>query len=700
MNKPLTVGPFHRGELAVQTRFDVREQADYIGQNVFHDHLPAEDGVFLAQLPFVLIGAIDSEDHPWASILMGRPGFITSPDSHMLEINAERVFGDPLTSGLSPGTQVGLLGIEYHSRRRYRITGKISKIKDQSISIGIGYAYFNCPQYIQSRNYELLPAIDTVGEARATRQIGNLDSQARQLITAADHFYIATHFSENAEDNSHGADVSHRGGKPGFVCVEDDHRLTFPDFLGNNLFNTVGNILVNPRAGLLFIDFKRGDLLYLTGEAEVIWDGDEKRAFVGAERLVRFTLGSGVLIENAVPIRWQFEDYSPSLAHTGSWEEVSDKLRIVKEGNQYRNYRVMRVVQESKTISSFYLEPETGDMIPCHIAGQFLPIQIQPPSSEEPIGRTYTISNAPNGSYYRLSIKREPAASPDLPAGLSSNYFHDHVVSGSIIRALMPRGKFMLDESSTRPVVLISGGVGITPMISMLEALVADSTGCGRTRPVWFIHGAIDGKVHAFGDHVRKNSESYACLNTHIRYSKPSADDVIDYHYDSTGYIDIDLLKTLLPWDDYDFYLCGPPPFMESLYNGLKTLNVGEERIHYEFFGPGATLNEQPEKDSRIEQLGDQKPVAVHFERSGIQTTWDPSKGTLLDLAESAGLSPAYSCRSGICQTCATKISQGDVAYLEPPMVAPADGSALICSCYPQSKATEAGELLPLILDL
>ena len=700
MNKPLKAGPFHRGELEVQTRLKVREQADYIGQNVINDHLTSEDGAFLSQLPYILIGAVDSKSRPWASILMGQPGFINSPDPRKLNINAKMVFGDPLANLLTPASQVGLLGIEYHSRRRFRVTGKLSEIDDQAISIDIDHAYYNCPQYIQSRDHELLPGIEAVGEPIVTQQISVLDSRAQQIITTADHFYIATHFSENADDNSHGADVSHRGGKPGFVCIEDEHSLTFPDFLGNNLFNTIGNILLNPRAGLLFIDFGRGDLLYLTGQAEVIWESDAKRAFVGAERLVKFTLSEGRIIENAVPIRWHFNDYSSSLAHTGSWEEVSDKLSLIEVGNQYRNYRVMRVERESETITSFYLEPETDDQIPCHIAGQFLPIQIQPPDMAAPIGRTYTISSAPNGNYYRLSIKREPAANPELPAGLSSNYFHDHVRSGSIIRALPPRGKFLLDETSNRPVVLISGGVGITPMISMLEELVADSESCGGIRPVWFIHGAINGEVHAFGDHVRNLTEAYDCLTTHIRYSDPSADDLIDCHYHSTGYVDIDLLKSLLPLDDYDFYLCGPPPFMESLYSGLKSLSIDDERIHYEFFGPGATLHEQPDQDSLIEQLGDQTPVAVHFQRSGIQTIWDPSKGALLDLAEAEGLTPAYSCRSGICQTCATKVSQGEVAYLEPPMVEPEDGSALICCCYPQSGASEDGESLPLVLDL
>jgi ferredoxin-NADP reductase len=368
----------------------------------------------------------------------------------------------------------------------------------------------------------------------------------------------------------------------------------------------------------------------------------------------------------------------------------------------YRNYRVARVEPESEVITSFYLYPEDGARIVCHKAGQFLPIEIQPPGADAPIQRTYTISNAPNGSYYRLSIKREPSPRPDVFPGLSSNYFHDYVTPSTTIRAMSPRGKFTLDESTTRPVVLISGGVGVTPMITMLEQLARDRIGCGCNRQLWFVHGAVNGKTHAFGRYVRNLAKDWPCLRVHVRYSKPLDSDVEGKDYDSVGRVDVELLKSLLPFDDYEFYLCGPSPFMKSLYNGLKSLNVADERIHYEFFGPGATL--QRERPSGVgsvaEQLGDHGPVTVQFARSGIEATWEPSKGTLLDLAEAEGLQPAFSCRSGICQTCATKVVCGDVDYIEPPMASPGDDTALICSGYPRSKSVGEEESRRLVLDL
>jgi hypothetical protein len=188
----------------------------------------------------------------------------------------------------------------------------------------------------------------------------------------------------------------------------------------------------------------------------------------------------------------------------------------------------------------------------------------------------------------------------------------------------------------------------------------------------------------------------------HIRYSNPSDDDVEGENYDSTGYVDIELLKSLLPFDDYEFYLCGPPPFMESVYGGLKSLSVADQRIHYEFFGPGATLKqESPGGATGLpEELSARAPVTVKFARSGIEATWEPSKGTLLDLAESEGLQPAYSCRSGICQTCSARVVSGEVDYLEPPMTPPDEGQALICSAYPRSGSDADGVDNGIVLDL
>ncbi len=685
MNEQQSVSPFHPGERDIQTRLGVRDKIEDIGQQYIRNFLPDQHREFYEQLPYLLVGSIDKSGRPWASVLVGRPGFIQMLDEVTVDINTTLIFGDPFNEFLSPGSPVGVLGIDYSARRRNRLTGKITAIGKGKFELKVDQTFGNCPQYIQARKPELLNAIDTLGEERPVRKLERLDDRAKNIIAKADNFYIATYYSEDTENITHGADVSHRGGRPGFIRIEDDRTLTFPDFTGNYHFNTIGNIAKNPRAGLLFIDFDTGDLLYLTCTAEIIWDSEERRAFGGAERVVTFTIDEGILVEDGMPIRWDFVDYSPSLEKTGTWEEVDETIAARDAENVYRNYTVTKVTEESDVISSFYLEPDDNHRIHCHKAGQFLPIEIQLPGQDETIKRTYTISNAPNGDYYRLSIKREPPVKPGLPPGLSSNYFHDQVKPGSTIRALSPRGKFTLAESSTRPVVLLSGGVGITPMISMLEQLALDGAGCGCNRKVWFIHSARSGKEHAFRRYVRDVEADWPKLTVHFRYSGVSENDIEGRDYDSTGHIDIDLLKFLLPFDDYDFYFCGPPPFMVAMYEGLKDLNVSDERIHYEFFGPGATLlREKPGmSDGLVGDVTDRPPIKVQFAKAGKEVTWEPSKGTLLDLAESEGLRPAYSCRSGICQTCSTKILSGDVDYVDPPLAEPEEGQALICCSYP-----------------
>jgi ferredoxin-NADP reductase/predicted pyridoxine 5'-phosphate oxidase superfamily flavin-nucleotide-binding protein len=701
MNGSDSSSPFHRGERGIQERLGVRERLEDMGRRFIRDHLPDQHREFYSQLPLILVGSLDEGGRPWASVLFGQPGFATSPDPYTLRIAARPVYGDPLNDTLGPGADVGILGIEFHTRRRNRLNGRVARLAAGNIEVRVAQIFGNCPQYIQARDFELLPDIDRVGEEKPVRRLDRLGDAEHELLARADNFYIASYFSEDRGDVSHGTDVSHRGGKPGFVRVDDERTLTFPDFLGNFHFNTLGNILLNPRTGLLFIDFDNRDLLYLTGSAEILWDSEEGRAFTGAERLVRFRLDEAIRVHRAVPIKWVFRDYSPSLHQGGSWEEVAATLAARREGNRYRDYCVARVQPESTNVTSFYLEPADGGHVPCHQAGQFLPLELHPPGVDEPIRRTYTISNAPNGEYLRLSIKREGPAGPDLPPGLASNTFHDHVSVGTILRAMAPRGKFTLDECSVRPVVLLSAGVGITPMISMLEQLVANSEKCGCERPVWFIHGARNGAEHAFAARARDLAEQCERVRAHFRYSRPAAGEKQGVHFDSAGHVDIDLLKALLPFDDYDFYLCGPTPFMRSMYEGLKSLSLSDPRIHYEFFGEGASLHREAHRGFAAQpaELAEAGPVMVRFVRSGIEGIWEPSKGTLLDLAESEGLTPPYSCRSGICQTCSTRIVSGDVAYVEPPMAPPEEGEALICCSYPR-RDDKGGDDEAVVLDL
>lgn len=313
----LTESPFHAGELAIQARFGAQERMDRQGRRIIRDYLPEQHQQFFAQLPYVIVGAVDIAGNPWASVLIGNPGFLSSPDSHILQVSAQPVFGDPLATILANGIDIGFLGIELHSRRRNRLNGIVTIVHANSFEVQVGQSFGNCPQYIQARLCEM-GEYDTTAP-KPVHSFTSLGTAEQAIIKSSDTFFITTAYQDESAGVARGVDVSHRGGKSGFVRVDDDQTLTVPDFSGNCHFNTFGNLELNPHAGLLFIDFAQGDLLYLTGIAEVIWEGAEISTYEGAERLFRFQLHQGYRVEGSLPLRWSNPQFSPFLDRMGSW---------------------------------------------------------------------------------------------------------------------------------------------------------------------------------------------------------------------------------------------------------------------------------------------------------------------------------------------------------------------------------------------
>jgi len=689
--------PFHEGEQEIHTRLGIRDKIESFGRRFIRDHMPDQHREFYGTLPFVLVGTVDDQGRPWASVVAGRPGFMSTPDERTLDVAARPLFGDPLGDTLKLGADIGMLGIQPQTRRRNRLTARVSSLKPNSFSVTVVQAFGNCPQYIQTRDIAVLPSIDSPQRQRSMQRSDRFDDATRDLIERSDTFFIATAYADGRDAPSRGADVSHRGGKPGFVRVEDDRSFVFPDFAGNYHFNTVGNLILNPKAGFLFADFDTGDLVYLTGHAEIVWEGEALHAFTGAERLIRFRVDELIRVEASLPLRFTFGEYSPMLDHTGSWQEADATISADQERNAYVPYEIFDIKRESDVISSFYLRRADGKGLASYEPGQFLPIRLAIPGHADPVLRTYTISEAPAKGYYRLSIKREGGDA------LASNYLHNAVKVGGRIEAMAPRGKFVLDRSSNRPVVLVSGGVGITPMIAMANVIINEGLRTRQFRRTYFIHGARNGRVHAFADHVRRLAREHDSFTAHVRYSHPTEGDRLGESHDSEGHVDVALFKEVLPFDDYDFYLCGPAAFMRSLHDGLIALGVREERIRNESFGPATVLTSETRPSKPVSAVAATKgPVGVCFAASNVDVTWTPDHGTLLELAEAAGLSPAYSCRSGICGTCATRIRCGAVDYIDEPTAAHADDEVLICCSTPRSSSGEAtcGEKRAVILEL
>jgi len=317
----MIAAPFHAGEQAIQQRLGDRERLAEIGPRIVRDFMPDQHRTFFAQLPFMIAGSLDQEGQPWASVLAAPPGFAHSPDEHHLRIDALALPDDPLSGALVAGAPIGLLGIEPHTRRRNRMNGVVSETDARGFEVEVRQSFGNCPRYIQARE----PVYVEKGHlASKAHRVDHLDTAARRIIEKADTFFIATaHPAVGDGDASHGVDVSHRGGRPGFVRVTGDGMLTAPDFNGNAFFNTLGNIAMNRRAGVLFIDFETGDLLHVAVKAEVLWEGRELAAFEGAERLLRMQVVSALHRPATLPLRWGRALLSPFLAETGSWAEVA-----------------------------------------------------------------------------------------------------------------------------------------------------------------------------------------------------------------------------------------------------------------------------------------------------------------------------------------------------------------------------------------
>ena len=320
-----TESPFHAGELAIQGRMGTQAKMDKQGRQMIREYLPDQFRQFFPQLPYIIVGTVDATGSPWASILVGEPGFLSSPDDRTLQIAAKPLFGDPLATTLANGIDIGLLGIELHTRRRNRVNGTVTAIDSDCFEVQVGQSFGNCPKYIQTRMFELVEQDSAT--RRSIHQFQMLGAEERATIAAADTFFIATAYQNTSAGIASGVDVSHRGGKPGFVRLDDDYTLTVPDFSGNCQFNTFGNLELNPRAGLLFVDFdsrserlrEQGNLIYLTGTAEVIWEGTQINEYEGAERLFRFRLEQGYRVEGSLPLRWSSPVFSPFLDRMGSW---------------------------------------------------------------------------------------------------------------------------------------------------------------------------------------------------------------------------------------------------------------------------------------------------------------------------------------------------------------------------------------------
>ncbi len=315
----MDAAPFHTGELALQARVGVRERMEEIGPKVIRDQMPDQHRELFGKLPTLLLGAQDDQGQPWATMLHGPAGFVTSPDARTLRVQARPASDDPVAPWLSEGAAVGLLGLEFHTRRRNRANGRVRALGGEGFEVQVLQSFGNCPKYIHARRPE---AVEPRPTPQAQRLGPALDGPSFALLRRTDTLFIASASSAKAGQastnaKSEGVDVSHRGGRPGFVHVATGPRglrLTLPDYQGNFFFNTLGNLLAWPRAGLLVPDFDDGSLLHLAAEASLSFDGPGLDAFPGAQRLLHLDVLHGWWRPAALALRWSVPEAPPQFA--------------------------------------------------------------------------------------------------------------------------------------------------------------------------------------------------------------------------------------------------------------------------------------------------------------------------------------------------------------------------------------------------
>jgi uncharacterized protein len=399
---------------------------------------------------------------------------------------------------------------------------------------------------------------------------------------------------------------------------------------------------------------------------------------LGALAQVAFGVARGV--RDAAATRRQHELHLARLQEVVATATLGRRLAEQRDAGPWsglRKFRISAKRAEADDVASFYLVPHDGKPLPSFQPGQFLTFQLRLADRDKPLVRCYSLSDSPfQRDHYRVTIKRlgAPPGKPDAPPGVSSNFFHRQLNEGDIVDVKAPSGSFCLDLTEHRPVVLIAGGVGVTPVFSMLKAICES----GSKRETWFFYGLRHGGEHVFREELEKFATAHENVNVRACYDSPRAGDQLGVTHHVQERVSVDLLKRTLPSNNYEFYVCGPPPMMSAITADLAAWGVPDVDIRTEAFGAAS-----------VKQI--EKPMAavspqpqVTFARSGKTIAWNDADN-LLEFAEAAGVRLDFGCRAGGCGTCMTAVKSGEVVYIRNPDTKPEAGSCLVCVARPGS---------------
>ena len=622
---------YHEGELAVQQRANETAMARMNGGAVGKT-IPAGALRFIEQQPMAVIGSIDPDGRVWASVLFGQPGFVRALDDHSVEIDLSQprsAKDDPLWSNLGENPNVGLLVIELGSRRRLRVNGRARKVSAERTVIDVDRAYPNCPKYIQRRDWKI-PAAEAQLNAIPGTQGKELNEAQKELIAGADTFFVASAHPD------HGVDTSHRGGHPGFVQILNDRQLRIPDFAGNSMFNTLGNFVSYPYAGLVFIDFECGRLLQLTGRPEILWDLDDpKEEAGGTRRYWQFEMSGWQ--ECTLPFRldWELLDYSPFIPEQRRETRVDSTLSL----------RVERIQRETEHIKSFCLCAADGGLLPEFEAGAHIQVKVQLPDGSD-AERHYSLLSDPNNrEFYEIGVLAEPGGRG------GSLYLHERIKEGDVIESRVPKNEFPMAGSANHS-VLIAGGIGITPILSMLHSLATE----GRSFEMHY------------------SARTYSELALRDRIGKIAGDSVHFYASRDPHGQRLDLGRILsTPRPGVHVYICGPRRMISAVREMAAALGWPSAQIHFESFG--------------AEPSADDRPIRVHLAKSNMTLTV-PAELSILDTLLDAGVDVPHDCKRGECTMCTTRVLNGEPDHRDL-CLNPEERVSSMCVCVSRARGEE-----------
>jgi ferredoxin-NADP reductase/MOSC domain-containing protein YiiM len=486
----------------------------------------------------------------------------------------------------------------------------------------------------------------------------------------------------------------------GEVCIGDRYSI------GSAVFEVtqprvtcyrLGIRMNNPQMPALLVSHRRPGFYFRVITEGEVGAGDEiQKVADGPGRITVAETDSLLYLPNHDPSRIAIAAGIPALSPgwKGSLEELlkADE-RGVHSGNAgltssmpspplwngFRMLRVKAVHRETSDVTSIVLESVDGSPLPAAMAGQYLALRLYPEKDSRPVVRSYSISSASDSGTYRISVKRE--------TGQGSRYIADAAQTGDIFETSAPRGDFVL-RSGTHPVVLLSAGIGVTPVLSMLHALA--SVSAEPHRDVWWIHAARNAREHAFIQESRQLLGAIPGSHSVIAYSQPDPSDRLGKDFDMQGHLDLASLQSLSIPAEADFYLCGPTGFLRDMNRCLTSLGMPRDAIHQEVFGPADSIEPGVVKDEAktphppVQSLGN-GPI-VSFTRSGLAVPWDNKFKSLLEFAEACDVPVKWSCRSGVCHMCECGLLSGKLRYSPEPLDQPAAGNALICCSTPESQ--------------